>query len=101
MVVVTERNFDSLVSPDMREEYWYRVRRALADVIGVPSGLADGFREATEKLQGDALIWAFRDDPLQVAADLAGHELTSDDAARYEQLFPEPIAQGQPVWSQP
>jgi hypothetical protein len=101
MTVITDRNFDGVVSTDMVEEYWYRVRRALTDVIGRPADLADDYRTNSADRHGSDRMWLYRDEPLQLAADLAGHELTAGDADRYAQLFPEPILPGQPAWSLP
>lgn len=101
MTAVTERNFDDVISPDMVEEYWYRVRRALTDVFHKPADLADDYRDKSADRRGADRLWLFRDEPLQLAADLAGCELTAADVENYAHLFPDPIEAGQPVWSQP
>jgi hypothetical protein len=44
---------------------------------------------------------AFHDEPVQIAADLAGRSVSPDDIKKYQSLFPDPIASEQPVATLP
>jgi hypothetical protein len=101
MTVVSERNFNDLVTPGMRQEYWRRVKDVLTDVFGERGITVDRHREGVEQLVGLARLLAYREDPLQVAADLAGRTISADDMKRYQDLFPDPIPTAQPISTLP
>jgi hypothetical protein len=96
MTVVTERNFSDIVTPRMRQEYWHRVKRALVDVFGESADHVEAYQRQLEHATVLGQMLAFHDDPLQVAADLAGRAATMDDIANYRRLFPGPIVTDQP-----
>lgn len=101
MVVVTERNFDDVVTPSMRGEFWRRVERALVEIFGKSADLLDAYRLRSEGARGLGQILVFHDEPLQIAADLAGDVITDQHIDAYERMFPKIIPAEQPVSTGP
>ena len=101
MTTVNERNFDSLVTSDMRREFWRRVKRALREIFGASPDLADVYRKKVEKAPVREQMLAYHGEPLHIAADLAGRDISDDDIDVYRTMFPHPIDAVQPVMTLP
>jgi hypothetical protein len=84
MNVVTERNFDQVYSQDVRDAYWEQVARSLERVFGQNRTLADTYRQEIERAPLSEQILVYHQEPLEVAADLAGvDEITPDQQQIY------------------
>jgi hypothetical protein len=74
--VVTQENFNRALTGDDREQFWSRVQRTLQDVFDV--GHADAaaalerYRRALDEAPIGEQMLAYHDDPLNIAAELAG-----------------------------
>jgi hypothetical protein len=101
MAYVNERNFDAMITPAMRQEFWGRVKRSLHEIYGASPDLVDGYRDDVESSPPLGQMLAFHDEPVQIAADLAGRSVSPDDIKKYQSLFPDPIASEQPVATLP
>lgn len=101
MTVVSDRNFEDVVTGSMRDEYWRRVARSLSDIFKSNPDTAADYRRLVDGQVGLSRILPYHDDPLQIAADLAGEDLTSEHVELYEKMFPDPIPFDQPVSTLP
>jgi hypothetical protein len=101
VLVVNERNFSEVLTEEMRAEYWRRVKRALTEIFGAASDLADAYRAKIEQAPVLGQMLAYRDEPLQIAADLAGGTVTGHEVSLYRDMFPHPIAARQPAMTLP
>jgi hypothetical protein len=101
MFVVTEKNFDTLMTPGMRNEYWRRVAWALSNIFGADPDLADEARALLEEAPLGEKILAYHSDPLEVAADLAQSQVTTEHIQRYGDQYPDLIPLEQPVSTLP
>ncbi len=93
MTIVTESNFHDLVTREMRNDFWYRVRRALSDIFQADPKLADSYRrkvEAADTPLSEQIV-VYHDEPLQIAADLASVNLTDQHIDMYQKAFKDPI----------
>jgi hypothetical protein len=92
MTAVNERNFSDVVTEGMRREFWARVKRTLRELYNVEPERADTYRRQVEDgASGLGQILVYHDEPLQIAADLAGVSLTADAMGRYGDWYPHPI----------
>ena len=84
MNVVTERNFDQVYSPEIREAYWRRVTRSLEQIFGQPRALADTYRRQIEAAPVSEQILVYHQEPLDLAAELGGvTEITPEQQQAY------------------
>jgi hypothetical protein len=97
MTTVTDSNFHDLVTREMRNDFWYRVRRAMSDIFHADPKLADTYRRAVEAADTplSEQIVVYHDEPLQIAADLAGVNLTDQHIDMYRKAFNDPIVANQ------
>ena len=87
MNVVTEQNFDQVYSRDVRDAYWELVARSLEQVFGRNRTLADPYRQEIDRAPASEQILAYHQEPIEVAADLAGiAEITSDQQQIYREI---------------
>jgi hypothetical protein len=87
MIVVTERNFDQVYSRDIRDAYWERVARSLERVFGKNRNLAEDYRRQVEDAAPAEQMLVYHQEPLEVAADLAGvREITTEQQQTYLQI---------------
>jgi hypothetical protein len=85
--VVTERNFGQVYSRDVRDAYWERVARSLERVFGQNRSLADSYRKEIERAPPAEQILVYHQEPIEVAADLAGiAEITPDQQQIYRAI---------------
>jgi hypothetical protein len=74
--VVTQENFNRTLIGDDRERFWSRVQRTLVDVFHVDRTAGAEALERYRRALGHAPIseqmLAYHDDPLSIAAELAG-----------------------------
>ena len=88
MTVVTEQNFDEVYPFPARDRFWAIVKRSLKDVFNHPAGAADELRrdfEANAPISEQLLV--YHDEPLNIAADLAGVTHVNDaQQAAYQAL---------------
>jgi hypothetical protein len=86
--VVTERNFDRVFPASKRERFWERVERAMDEVFAAPAGPAKTYRRAVESAPVEEQLLVYHDEPLKIAADLAGVPTISEDhLEKYRQLI--------------
>ena len=84
MNVVTERNFDQVYSRDIRDAYWELVARSLEQVFGPKPHLGRHYRKEIDSAPPSEQILAYHQEPIEVAADLAGiAEITADQQQIY------------------
>jgi hypothetical protein len=87
MNVVTEQNFDQLYSRDVRDAYWELVARSLEQVFGRNRTLADPYRKEIDHAPPSEQSLAYHQEPIEVAADLAGiAEITPDQQQIYREI---------------
>jgi hypothetical protein len=97
--VVTERNFNKVFPAEQRQRFWTRVERSLDEIFGVPRAAADKYRQEIEKAPVAEQLLVYHDEPLKVAADLAGiKKVTERQQKRYRELVEstEPSVAGLP-----
>ena len=68
------------------DAYWALVRETLRAVFDGDPRLADSFRHEITTLPADEQLVGYHSEPLDVAADLAGKDVTSDTVTRYRAL---------------
>jgi hypothetical protein len=87
MNVVTERNFDQVYTRDVRDAYWEQVARSLERVFGQNRALADTYRQEIERAPTSEQILVYHQEPIEVAADLAGvTQITPDQQKIYIEI---------------
>ena len=87
MNVVTERNIDHVYSRDVRDTYWEQVARSMERVFGKNRALADTYRQEIERAPASEQILVYHQEPIEVAADLAGIiEITPDHQRIYIEI---------------
>ncbi len=85
---VNESNFDAVVTPGIRNEYWRRVKFALRAYFRESEDLADRFRRSVEAAPVPEQLLVYHLDPLSVAAELAGaRDTIADHAEDYGKRF--------------
>src|SRR5687768_6055333 len=85
--VVTERNFNRVFPRAQRQRFWTRVKRSLDEIFGVPRAAADKYRQEVEKAPVAEQLLVYHDEPLKVAADLAGiKKVTNRQLRKYRVL---------------
>jgi hypothetical protein len=87
MNVVTERNFDQVYSREIRDAYWERVARSLERVFGRNPDMAEDYRRKIEHAAPAEQMLVYHQEPLEVAADLAGiREISAEQQQTYLQI---------------
>lgn len=71
MPYINDKNFDTLMPEDARDEFWRRVKFALRSYFRESETLADKFRESIEAASIFEQLLIYHRDPLGIAADLA------------------------------
>ena len=97
--VVTERNFDKVFSREKRQRFWDRVKRSLDEVSHSPPAAADRYRKEVEAAPVREQLLVYHDEPLKVAAELAGIKRVSErHLKKYRELVEstEPSVAGLP-----
>jgi hypothetical protein len=97
--VVTERNFDRVYPPEQRRRFWNRVERSLDEIFHTSATAADKYRREVETAPVPDQLLVYHEEPLKVAADLAGIGTVSEGQLRqYRELVEstEPSASGLP-----
>lgn len=97
--VVTERNFERVYPKTVRDRFWRGVTRSLTEVFKRPTASATRYRKKIELLPVRQQVFVFHEEPLKVAADLAGvTEITEDQQRQYRELIAsdEPLVPGLP-----
>ena len=93
MPYVNESNFDSVLTPDVRNEYWRRVKFALRTYFREPEELSDRFRGSIEAASIPEQLLVYHKDPLTTAADLASvREVLPKHVEDYGKRFSDQIA---------
>ena len=100
MNVVTVRNFREVYPEEVRERYWETVERSLEKVFGRPPEAARRYRELVETDETPCAeqILVYHQEPITVAADLAGETITPEHQRIYREICgrDEPTRKGLP-----
>ncbi len=99
MNVVTERNFAEVYPREIRDVYWDKVRRSLKEIFGKSPALADALRRDVETAPQAEQILLYHQEPIILAADLAGAGMiTPEQQRQYIEICEdtEPSRQGWP-----
>jgi hypothetical protein len=99
MDVATEQNFDRVYPHAARDRFWGLVERSLTDVFNVSADAAEKYRRLVENRPVGERMLVYHQEPLNVAADLAGvAEVTEDHLHIYRDLIgsDEPTTRGLP-----
>jgi hypothetical protein len=99
MNVVTERNFDQVYSRAVRDLYWEKVERSLEQIFQKPRSLAQAHRKDVERAPSSEQIMVYHQEPIELAADLAGaSEITPEQQRQYIEICEgtEPFGPGWP-----
>jgi len=87
MNVVTERNFDQVYPRKIRDVFWEKVERALEEIFGKPRSLAASHRADVETAPRSEQILVYHQEPIELAADLAGvAEISSEQQSKYLEI---------------
>ena len=90
MPAVNAQNFEAVLTPDMRDEFWRRVKFSLRHFFGETEDLADRYRDMVEAYPIGQQLLVYHDDPLKIAAELAGADATwQQHADDYRRRFPD------------
>ena len=86
--VATTRNFGDVYPVWVRDRYWSNVKRAMTDIFRTSHHAADRYQRSIEGAPVDEQMLAYHQEPLSVAADLAGiPEITEEHIRQYRQLI--------------
>lgn len=97
--VVTERNFEQVYPKAVRDRFWHCVKRGLSDVFNSPTAPADRYRQKIESAPVQKRLFVYHEEPLKIAADLAGvAEISEEQQRLYRELVgsDEPAIPGLP-----
>ena len=72
--------------PELEDRFWTLLRDALERILGADGELANQYRLHLESASSYEKLLALHDDPLDVAAMLAGISLTEEHLARYDEM---------------
>lgn len=94
MPYVNDSNFDIAFPQSSRDEYWRRVKFALRHYFNSDEQRADDLRRTIEDATIGEQLLLYHDDPLSVAADLAGVGSAVDEQVvrDFSRRFPETLA---------
>lgn len=73
--------------------YWTAVRETLRHLYDADPRLADHYRRRLEDAEPQERLLVYHNEPLDVAADLAGRRVTADDVWIYQQRVLTPLLQ--------
>ena len=89
--IITDENFQQLFSPQRQKEFWALVERVQRDVFDVDRELAKHktaeYRRTVDASRPGGRMLAYHDDPLNVAADLAGIHIKRGHLVLYRKLL--------------
>ncbi len=92
MPAIDHQNFDAMMPPELRDEFWRRVKFALRHFYGSTGDLADEYRETIEKSSVLGQLLVYHMDPLHIAADLVdAPDGGAQFASAFRQRYPDPF----------
>ncbi len=84
-----ENNFDVAIPPDVRDEFWRRVKFSSRHFFNQNEDLADQCRKAIEQAPTSEQLLVYYDAPLSVATDLADEIILPKHHEAYVRQFPD------------
>lgn len=102
MAEINEKSFPDIVTGPMQAEFWHRVKYGVQTVYGQDPGLVEAYRRQVRDAPVSEQMMVYREEPLEIAADLvdlaSGSSVARDDEGirlddrqKYEDRFPDPI----------
>lgn len=85
--LATEKNFNKVYPQRAQARFWKRVKRTLSDVFATSPDVAEAYRHRVEAASVAERMLVYHEEPLKIAADLAGVKDISDEQLRiYREL---------------
>ena len=107
MPAISDMTFMSLATPELRQEFWRRVKYAVEQIYNGDPAVVDAYRRQVDDATAAEQMLVYREEPLQVASDLVHlarqqaedappasglEEITDEQLERYQKAFDKPLS---------